>query len=355
MRIIARNSFDLRSGLGRARQLDRQLQMEWEPRLARWQEIQERVRPRHLLGDILIGISAVIIFCSICGQFFVLEAQNQYTLDSLAGFLIQFLVLLSILVWGIRTKAKARKLSGNMPAYKKIPGLPALTELWWQRIEVEAEQIDRAAAQNNPKYGDQGELLLMDALKGTLPDSFFAVRGSKGVEGLDTDVLLFGPNGIWILESKYWSGSIHYDGSRWLRRQDYFLRSGIPTSKERVEKDIHKQWINEYKIVAGILNRGMPGWRPRFEGGLVFTLTDVLLKVDGKCPVSVGKTAGWIKKICSTKSDPAISEDRLLMAIDIILTHSHRYFDDQTFQLTNLAEQLYRQYVRSLISWRRGG
>jgi hypothetical protein len=77
MRIVSRNVLDLKPGLARARTLDQRLQKEWEPRLARWREIQERVKPRHLLGDFLLSLSVLVGFVFICGQLCSVTFRSQ--------------------------------------------------------------------------------------------------------------------------------------------------------------------------------------------------------------------------------------------------------------------------------------
>ncbi|RPJ51139.1 MAG: NERD domain-containing protein, partial [Methanobacteriota archaeon] len=233
--------------------------------------------------------------------------------------------------------------------------IPDLTELWWQQIEAEAQRIDQKMAQN-PKFGDVGELRLMEMLKRALPDTFFGVRGWKGVPGLDSDVLGCGPNGIWILESKYWNGEVIFDGQRWIKRKKFYLKGGIPQIKEEVQKDIDRQWQNERGILNTILRKEMPGWRFEIQGGLVFTHANTELNIDKTMPrpVSASKTNGWVIKICNTPPDPAMSEDNLLMALDVILTSSHPLFDDPIRSSKHLAEQLYLQQVGKMVAWRKG-
>ena len=357
MRIIPRNVLDLKPGLALARTLDQRLQKEWEPRLVRWREIQARVKPRHLLGELLLSLSVLVGVLFFCGLLSVISFRSQPSGDYSAYIILSSVMAVSIglLAASIVVKRRAKKLGSKIPAYKRAPEVSGLTMIWWQELEAEARRIDQRMAKS-PKYGDIGELLLIEALKNTLPDSYFAVRSWKGVENLDNDVLVFGPNGIWILESKYWSGTVTFDGNNWIKRKTYYLKGGIPQTKEEVEKPIHKQWKSESDILYKILRTEMPGWRFKIEGGLVFTHPEVELNIDREkgCPVSVGKINGWIKKIQQTPVDSAMSEGQILMALDILMTYSRPFFDDPACRSVYLAERAYYRQVQMFIQWRRG-
>jgi hypothetical protein len=220
MRILSRNVLDLKPGLARVRSLEQRLQLEWGPRLARWSQAQDRAAPWHALGDLMLGLAVVFggsVFCGLlCNGIAAPTGDvSVYILPAVVAALSIGLVVSSIFV-----KKRAKKLGGGTPKYKKAPAITGLSQSWWQELEAEARRMDQAMDQKmdeTHRYGSPGEHLLMDRLKYALPDSYFAVRGWKGVDYLDTDILVLGPNGIWILESKYWSGTVHFDGKSWVR------------------------------------------------------------------------------------------------------------------------------------------
>jgi hypothetical protein len=345
MRIIGRNTYDLKPGLAQALSFARQLDQEWLPRVRRWREIQQRAMLGHLAGDLLLGLAVLVGLSLACGSCNLILPNAEQPYMWLIP-LIQIILSISLALAGILLKRQAKKRSGGISPYKKIPDPPDLVSLWWAEVEAEARRIDARLALD-PKHGDKGELLLMETLKQGLPNTFFGVRGWKGVPGLDSDVLVFGPNGIWILESKYWSGEVIFDGKGWRQQRP---------AEEKQQKDIDRQWLNERKILNTILNREIRGWNYELKGGLVFTHPDGILKIDRTKPrpVIVDRTAGWVSKICAAPPASEMSEDALLMALDLILTDSHPLFDDPICRSVYIAQQLYAHEVRKLIEWRRG-
>jgi hypothetical protein len=100
----------------------------------------------------------------------------------------------------------------------------------------------------------------------------------------------------------------------------------------------------------------MPGWPFKIQGGIVFTHPEVTLDIDPRiaCPVHYGDVNWWINKIRQTSANPFLSEDQLLMALDILMTYSSHLFYDKIFRSVPLADRAYAQQAQKFIQWREG-
>ena len=238
---------------------------------------------------------------------------------------------------------RPRSLPNPMPpARRASPFTTELTGLWWKQIELEAEK-----SQEVSKWGDLGEMDLMDELNRILPSSYYAVRGLMVADTLDIDILLFGPTGIWNLESKYVSGEVTYAYGQW-RRKKVWIENGIQQQKDEILKDLHSQWLRERELLEKHLRKFLPEMNVRIKGGLVFTLRNVTLHIDPSIPVSVGTTAAWIKKICASPNEPGMTEDILLRAFDALLTTSQSIKSQPFRSSINLAEMIYQQQTQAM-------
>lgn len=356
MRIIPRNTNDLLSGLLLVRKLDRVMKDHWKPRLERWQRFQLRAKGWHELGNVLLLLAGIIssylFYCSVPSHFY--GSFNWF--DFTTTIIIPSLTLACLLFLFFRVKKHAKKLGVGVPAFRPAPDLYSLTETWWAFLQIQAEKIDLAMAHDpHSQYGAPGEERLMKLLKESLPNAYFAVRGSKAVERLDNDVLLFGPNGIWVLESKYFNGEVHYDKNGWYQ----IKHSGKDQSsvQEKPVGDLDKQWRNECNLVYKILCELMPDWRFKLDGGLVFTHPNVSLGgIDRQnCPVKVDTIQGWINRIKNTPTDPVMTENKLLEALDCILTVSLENTHETANSSIDLSRRLYQDKVNDILSWRTNG
>jgi hypothetical protein len=68
------------------------------------------------------------------------------------------------------------------------------------------------------KGGRQGEKAVIKTLTNSLNDEYFLINGIhlKG-RGGDIDHIIFGPTGVYVLETKNWSGKIICNGDQWQR------------------------------------------------------------------------------------------------------------------------------------------
>lgn len=309
MRRLPKHYHQLQNGLSRIRELNQRFQLEWRASVSRWnqaadQEYAERwaaseqaretweaihnqVRPKRVAGWILLLVALPLICPGACA----LSVSGGLTTEStFYDFCDAISILIGIAagVYGLqlvsRASAAVRQVADQLkqnptiafdpkrprslpnpypPQRRKVPAVTDLTGLWWKHLENEALQ-DRVPS----KYGDIGELDLMDELKRSLPDSYFAIRGVMVAEHLDIDILLLGPTGIWNLESKYISGEITFVNGHWRREKDW-VENGIQHHKDEILKDLHVQWLWERDLLERRLRSVLPGWDGTIKGGLV--------------------------------------------------------------------------------------
>jgi hypothetical protein len=210
---------------------------------------------------------------------------------------------------------------------------------WWQTIAfVPPRSIE--------KLGDIGEREFLAMLQSRLPDTYCAVTNVLVARNLDADMVLVGPTGIWILESKYWSGKIKVRQGIWRRTKTYYEPGGTLANKEEDLESFALQWAREMNAVVKIITTKLPSlsWLAfSIEGGLVFTHPDVELDIDDSCRVAYGKVDYWVEQILDHALIPDLStEESQLQIIDVLVSSGDTFKANQSRSSASaLAQTLY--------------
>lgn len=165
-----------------------------------------------------------------------------------------------------------------------------LTEQWWQAISsqdvLESSDSDEA-----------GQISFLRYLAEHLPDDYFAVRSPFLQSSLNVDVLVIGPTGIWLFETRHWRGRVICRGGIWQREPapDALLES--------LTTPLEQSWLAGRKIIEQTLSLKMArhvNFGALIRGGLVFTHPQVQVQVDSSSKVQVGTPPQWLQRIRRT-------------------------------------------------------
>lgn len=200
---------------------------------------------------------------------------------------------------------------------------------------------------SDPNYGYEGENILEACLKKIVPWDYICLRGALIDKNLDADALLIGNKGIWVLESKFYSGKIILNNGEWYRKKTYFEPGGYQVSKEEYLDDFAKQWLREKRLVENILKDA--GFSADIcqsvKSGIVFTHPGATLSLDGSIDINVGDTEYWAQKITRTINGDSenilFSEKESIEIADAFLAHSNKMNDGNSYSLVDLARSLY--------------
>ena len=214
-----------------------------------------------------------------------------------------------------RQKSAPRPIAPSNPVQVK-PVFDLVAE-WWNEIEPKP-------GRSNYKYGDDGERILLQTLEERLPNEFVILHQLMIARKTDLDVLVLGPKGIWILESKYWTGKISCQNGRWQRTKNYFAEGGyLSTKEDSIDKPFDEQWLYEQEIIANRLGTGQtPGgyYSEMLKGGIVFTHPQVQLEIDSSCSCEYGQPADWVEKILASPVIPDFKLKDIFKIIDQFLS-----------------------------------
>jgi hypothetical protein len=231
-------------------------------------------------------------------------------------------MILSLAMLGglILQTARIEKLEKNPPP-KAAEGRKTLniTEKWWEGLKPPPLEIKGD--------GDKGEQALLDALAKRLPNQYFALHQVMVLRDLDADVIVLGPNGIWLLESKYHRGKVICRNGEWSQEKSYFGKGGIPKKDTLPREPYDEQWLREKEAVTKTILRRLPQelqWvASEIRGGLVFTHPRLSLDIDPSCRVEYGTVAYWVKKISSSPALPNLTTEVLLCLADALLEYAN--------------------------------
>jgi hypothetical protein len=139
------------------------------------------------------------------------------------------------------------------------------------------------------KGGRQGEKTVIKTLTNNLNDEYCIINGAylKGGGG-DIDHIVLGPTGVYVLETKNWSGKITCNGDQW-HRPGKKIKSN-PSLQAKYNTQKVKRLIDSSSIF-----QRFDIW---VEGLLVFTNTNAKLNINNPTitVLNIQQLSGYIKK-----------------------------------------------------------
>lgn len=124
--------------------------------------------------------------------------------------------------------------------------------------------------------GSEGERVLTTLLAQALDDRYLCLLGPLVAEALDVDLLILGPTGLWVLDSKFHRGRVEYVGGQFVKTKALGERT--------VEKefDLVREMDREVEGVrAAVAEAGLRHLAPQVRGVVVFTHPEVELRTQG--------------------------------------------------------------------------
>jgi hypothetical protein len=120
------------------------------------------------------------------------------------------------------------------------------------------------------KGGRQGEKAVINTLTKSLNDDYYIINGAYLKDrGGDIDHIVLGPSGIYVLETKNWSGKIICNGDQW-QRPGKTIKGNPSLQVKRNTQKVKKLIDNSHTIRDSNL------W---IEGLIVFTNTNADLNI----------------------------------------------------------------------------
>lgn len=96
--------------------------------------------------------------------------------------------------------------------------------------------------------GWEGEKRVAKLLKNTLSDDYCLVNEVRLDKGSDMDHLVLGPNGIFVIETKNWSGKVTCYGDEW-QRQDRNKFNGSPSKQVKKNTTKIKRLLEAHPVL----------------------------------------------------------------------------------------------------------
>jgi hypothetical protein len=263
------------------------------------------------IAGILLVLSLVLGLAS------VVFAAVDSSISCLLGLSLCF-TLPATLISGIVAWARRRKVS----PFRKAPARGGRTadpiSRWWKGLSANEVQV-------SDRYGDIGEIEFFHYLEANLPDTYLGLRGLQVARSLDVDVLVIGPTGIWVFESKYWRGRISVRQGVWKREESHWEAGGREVETESEIEAFDQQWLRERDQVQKTLQVRLPrySWLPGLvQGGIVFTHPEIELDVDRSCQAELGGQAYWLKRILSAPVRRELTLELRLEVLDAFLNYA---------------------------------
>jgi hypothetical protein len=334
LRFIDDHYRHLADGLCAAQQLDERLRK--HPAVqARYQRRLAQQRKRRQLAGIITG--ALWASLPFLGGFALLgkripapAGELLTTLSCSLGILLLTGAVLASLVTAILLAGKhpptlKRSVYSewlNVVAKAALPSLDAL--------KVRFSRNGRRSIEEYTHYGSEGVWRTLRALNSRLRDQWFALTNVMISRSEDADIVLIGPSGIWILESKYWSGIIKIENGSWSRDKTYYVKGGFRKSQhDRIDKPWDAQWLRQRDAVVHVLKEAhiLTDGQQSSEfvaGGVVLSNSRARLKTDGSQKAQITHPGNWAGRLRQSESAQWLTIEDRLRIVDALLAASHR-------------------------------
>jgi hypothetical protein len=319
----------------------------------RWQSKIERNKTAITVLGIILLVSTVAI-----ARF--LFSPSEFTDEFLSVLLVCFGFPIGLLYLGFLLAlfimwAQNKSLIRRGPKTTRKPNIrpiefPYLADWldletrWWKKLRTAPEPTEH-------EYGDEGEERLVSKLAYILPNDHYCIKKLMVGNRLDADVVVVGPSGIWILESKYINGTIRVRNGSWSKTKRYF-EDGVYKTDEVKFDSFENQWLREKRAVEratkGILPENLGSNNPLIKGGLAFTHPDTSLDFDYSMDLEFKNTSQWVKEISAAQENAFLTDDQVLHLVDALLDFSGKQRGTTSISAADLAEDIYKGTSSSL-------
>jgi hypothetical protein len=333
MHIIEKRWVDIQRGYQTVRSLERRLQSDWKraiPIAHRRSDLTAETKRQRIQQITWIS---VLVFFLLCMLLWV----GIYYLPKIRSQLLIYVCVLVIM--GSLAGAVYLFWRGTAGVKKHTPPSFDLVGAWWQELTPKRYAIET--------HGGGAEIDFLNSLS-FLDDNYIAVWGlltSARIKS-DTDVLLLGPNGIWVFEVKYWSGTISRRNGHW--SAEYQRRP----SKAYV-KGPDEQWLDQKNEIAKTIRKRLPAkaWLADFiKGGIVFAHEKAVFGEITGHQAAYGRPEQWRKRIRETEPVENLGLAELLDVLDALVTYANQH-EAETLQVASavdVAKRLYSEKVAVL-------
>lgn len=337
MRIIEKRWVDLYEGYKSIRSFEERLESEWGRaiQVARRREEHairtRRTRTRNIARVIFL---VILFFCVLLwtGMYFLPDSRFQF-------FLYSCLLVLPGMIAGIVYLFHLDGAGSNI----RLDNPPSmdLVEPWWKVL--------RPSNFNVHRYGDTGEIDFLESLA-FLDHTYIAVWGllTSAKIRSDTDVLLLGPNGIWIFEVKYWNGTLSKTNGVWTAER----RNGMKKTYENGPDD---QWLEQRKEILKTiqLRLGSKPWVANLiKGGVVFAHEDAKWGQISGHWADYGRPGAWRKRIKETEPVKDFGIHDRLSVLDALTAYANLH-EREALQIASAKEAADRIYNKAVLDVRK--
>lgn len=333
MHIIEKRWVDIHRGYQTVLSLERRLESDWRRAIQiahRRSDLTAESRRRQINKFAQIGFLVFLILCAALWAAIYFLPENR-------GQLLVYFCALTIA--GSLLGAVYMFQRGTTSAKTHAPPSLNILSAWWEALKPKRYVIET--------HGGGAEVDFLNSLS-FLDDHYVAVWGlltSARVKS-DTDVLLLGPNGIWIFEIKYWSGTISRRNGQWSAEHQ-------TRASKTYNKGPDEQWLDQRNEIAKTIRMRLPSkaWlADLIKGGIVFAHEKAVFGEISGHQAAYGRPEQWRKRIRETKPVENVGLVELLEVLDPLVAYANQHETEnlQIASAMDIAKRLYRDRVASL-------
>ncbi len=378
MKLIDNNITEIIAGYNAILRDENDLRSKWRPTLlaayakrkANLVDDNQHQEQRNIILWVIAILGSIIFLVGVGTSFRgIAQSEENLLLYCCGGPLLGLLGLLILGAGGFTRRNKTKLKSKRVPIHPlrsrvhKHGIYPDLRESWMEGLngslkhEVPDDEDDQNSSANDPTA--QGERAFIRSLEQILDDRFYLLARVKQKPKEDVDIILIGPNGIWVFGVKHWSGEIYWDDRGWRREQTNNEQGSVEVRKQpKVTDPPDEQWIRAAAEVSRTLDMSAPEVLDRYpalekvRGGIVFTQEDAVFKFQPGRPAFWGPLNFWIKTLNEIETKVDLDRYSVLQLIEALLNrHQDLAPVDESRSMLTYAQGVVQAAEERLEAW----
>lgn len=165
-------------------------------------------------------------------------------------------------------------------------------------------------------------------LQSRLPN-LIILQGLELTKDKGVDVILIGPIGIWVFETRYLKGTIRWRDGIWSQRKTNIRPNKLSVTEIKEVEAFDQNWQRMTSLVNQTIETKLPDLIVQFpkvtrlRGGLVFTNSHGKYEIPPGCPFNWGLIPFWIDTLRNMPPVAGFDEGIILQVVEALLS-SHQ-------------------------------
>lgn len=296
------------------------------------------------LGTWLLALGSVLLLILVA----MLITTGSLFAILLAGFLFLVAFVLSVLTLGVAIRKTTLPAQCHIMTRWASIVMPSESQSFQKLNQQFNSNSSNSITQKQTTYGVRGVHATLSVLNQRLNHEWYALTNLMIAGGEDADLVIVGPSGVWVLESKWWSGYINIKNGKWSQVQVYYEKGGRRKTRHNwINPPWDKQWLRQRDRITKILRKSTPALAVPVLGGIVLSHEKATLNSDHSEQAMIATPYGWARIMLGSQSQRVIDQMQSLQIIDDLLIHArqNQHKVSPVYSASDLSRKLFQDVL----------